>query len=401
MVGSTMTDRSVEAPFPRREYEGRVERVKARMEARGVDVLVSTEPANMAYLTGYDACSWYTPQAVVVALDLAEPLWIGREQDMACALWATHLDEDSILGYPDDHITDAERHGMDRVARELAARGLGAARVGTEDDGICLTPRGARHLRAGLPDARFVDVDGLVNWVRTVKSPAEIDVMRDAGRLALGGMRTAVEVIAPGVRECEAAAEIYRALISGTEDVGGDAPWLPTMPSGAKTVCPHLSWTDAPYPSETAVNVELGGCRHQYHVGLSRTLHLGRAPEPLRRLADATISGFHAMLARVEPGATCEGVQAAFRAEVARHGYEKTSRCGYSIGIGFPTGAWIERTASLMEGDETVLEPNMTFHLVLGMWAEESGFMFSETVAVTDGGFEALAPFDRELVVKP
>jgi Xaa-Pro aminopeptidase len=395
-----VTERATEAPFARAEYDGRVERVKARMEARDIDVLVSTEPANMAYLTGYDAWSWYTPQAVVVALDLDEPLWIGREQDAACARWATYLDERSIVGYPDDHITDVERHGMDCVARQLAECGLGAARIGTEDDGICLTPRGARHLRAGLPDARFIDADLLVNWVRTVKSPAEIDVMRDAGRLAQAGMRAAVEAIAPGVRECDAAAEIYRALIAGAPDIGGDAPWLPTMPSGAKTVCPHLSWTDAPYPSKTAVNIELGGCRHQYHVGLSRTLHLGPPPEPLRRLADATISGFHAMLERVEPGATCEQVQAAFRAEIARHGYEKTSRCGYSIGIGFPTGAWIERTASLMEGDRTVLEPNMTFHLVLGMWAAESGFMFSEVVAVTDRGFEALAPFERDLIVK-
>jgi len=396
----SLPDRTIQAPFPKAEYESRVDRVKGRMEARGIDVLVSTEPANIAYLTGYDAWSWYTPQAVVVALDLDEPLWIGREQDMACALWATHLDERSILGYSDDHITDVDRHGMDCVAGQLVARGLGAARIGTEDDGICLTPRGARHLRAGVPGASFVDADLLVNWVRTVKSPAEIDVMRDAGRLALTGMRTAVEVIAPGVRECDAAAEIYRALIAGTGDIGGDAPWRPTMPSGAKTVTPHLSWTDAPYPSETAVNIELGGCRHQYHVGLSRTVHLGPAPEPLRRLAGATVAGFHAMLERVEPGATCDEVQGAFRAEVARHGYEKTSRCGYSIGLGFPTGAWVERTASLMEGDRTVLEPNMTLHLVLGMWAAESGFMFSETVAVTEGGFEALAPFERELVVK-
>ena len=395
-----MTLRSPEVPFPKAEYEGRLERVKARMEARGLDALVSTEPANMAYLTGYDAWSWYTPQAVVVALGLDEPLWIGREQDVACALWSTHLDEASILGYGDEHITDPERHGMDRVAECLAERGLGAARIGTEDDGICLTPRGHRHLRAGLAEAEWIDADRLVNWVRTVKSPAEIAVMRDAGRLALAGMATAVESIAPGVRECDAAGEIYRALIAGARDIGGDAPWLPTMPSGAKTVCPHLSWTDARYPSRTAVNLELGGCRHQYHVGLSRTLHLGTPPDGLRRLAAVTVAGFHAMLEQVRPGAACEDVQRAFRDEVARHGYEKRSRCGYSIGIGFPTGAWIERTASLMEGDRTVLEPNMTFHLVLGMWAEESGFMFSETVAVTRDGFEPLAPFDRELLVR-
>jgi ectoine hydrolase len=396
---SRRVDRTVDTAFPKREYDQRIERVKAAMEARGVDVLVATEPANIAYLTGYDAWSWYTPQAVVVALDLDEPFWAGREQDVACALWATHLRPDNILGYPDEYITDVRRHGMDFVAQQIAARGLGAARIGTEDDGICLTPRGAWRLRDALPDARFVDADLLVNWVRTIKSSAEIDVMRRAGCLAIAGMRAAVETIAPGVRECDAAAEIYRALIRGTDGAGGDAPWRPTMPSGPKTSTPHLSWTDAPYGSNTPVNVELGGCRHQYHVGLSRTIHLGPPPDDLVRLADGTISGFHAMLERIGPGMTCDEIQATFRAAVSRHGYDKTSRCGYSIGIGFPTGAWIERTASLMAGDTTVLEPNMTFHLVLGMWAHDHGFMFSETVAVTDQGYEELAPFDRELIV--
>jgi Xaa-Pro dipeptidase len=394
-----VADVGAKTPFAQAEYERRLDGVRSSMERRGIDVMVCTEPANLAYLTGYDAWSWYTPQAVVVMRDGGEPVWIGREQDAACARWCTNLSEDSIVGYPDECITDPERHGMDAIAQLIVARGHARSTIGTEDDGICLTPRGLRHLRDGLPDARLIDADRLVNWVRIVKSEAELEVMRQAGQIAMAGMRTAVDSIAPGVRECDAAAEIYRTLIAGTPEYGGEAPWRPTMPSGPRTTTPHLSWTDSPYEPGTPVNLELGGCRHQYHVGLSRTLHLGPPPDALRTLAEATLQSFGELLARIGPGLRCEEVHQIFRESVQGHGFDKASRCGYSIGIGFPTGVWIERTASLMIGDSTVLERNMTFHVVLGMWAREQGFMFSETVAITDRGNEPLAPFDRELLV--
>jgi Xaa-Pro aminopeptidase len=387
-------------PFDREEYADRLARVLARMEDAELDALVVAEPANIAYLTGYDAWSWYTPQAVLVARSLPEPMWVGRDQDVACAHWATYLSDASIIGYPDEYITDTSRHGMDFVARVLREHGLEAARIGVEEDAIPFTPRAAQSLRAGLPNATIQNADLLVNWARTTKSDAEVDVMRQAAELALAGMSRAAAEIAPGARECDAAAAIYASLVAGSPDFAGSAPMRPTMPAGPRTDTPHLSWTDAVYEPGSPVNVELGGSRHNYHVGLSRTLYLGTPPGDLRRLADATHEAFQAMLPEIRPGRTCHEVQATFQREISRHGYEKRSRCGYSIGIGFPSAAWIERTASLMEGDQTVLEPNMTFHVVLGMWHANTSFMFSETVVVTASGCERLAPFGEHLILR-
>ena len=68
-------------PFQRSEYEQRLQRTKSRMEREGIDILLSTDPANMNYLTGYDGWSFYVPQLVVVAIDEAIPYWIGRGID--------------------------------------------------------------------------------------------------------------------------------------------------------------------------------------------------------------------------------------------------------------------------------------------------------------------------------
>ena len=53
-------------PFAKAEYESRLLRVRARMAAAGIDLLLLADPANMNYLTGYDGWSFYVPQLVAV-----------------------------------------------------------------------------------------------------------------------------------------------------------------------------------------------------------------------------------------------------------------------------------------------------------------------------------------------
>ena len=84
----------------------------------------------------------------------------------------------------------------------------------------------------------------------------------------------------------------------------------------------------------------------------------------------------------------------------AASGIEKSSRIGYAIGIGYPGPSWNERTASLQPGDQTVLEPNMTFHMIIGLWLDDWGFELSETFRVTDGAPEVFADVAREVFVK-
>src|SRR6266513_6531501 len=76
-----------------------------------------------------------------------------------------------------------------------------------------------------------------------------------------------------------------------------------------------------------------------------------------------------------------------------------SSDLGYSIGVNYPPN-WADHTASLRENDTTVMEPNMTFHLMLGMWMEGWGFELSDTFRVTETGHEVLADFPRQLFVK-
>lgn len=371
------------------------------MAKAGIEVLVVSDPANMNYLTGYDGWSFYVPQCVVLAVDADSPVWIGRGMDAAGARHTTFLDEENIIGYPDHYVQSLERHPLNFVGDRIRERGWGSRTIGVEMDAYYFTARSYAELQQSLGDARFVNGDLLVNWLRLIKSPAEIVLMREAGVIAGKVMKTAIENLEPGVRECDAVAAVYQAQMSGTEDFGGDYPAIvPMMPTGEKTSAPHLTWTDAPYEDEQMVNLELAACRHRYHCPIARTAYLGKNPPPkLVELAEHTVTGLNITLDGIRPGMRAEEVELLWRNHIAKVGLEKESRIGYAVGLNYPPD-WGEHTASLRPGDTTILARNMTFHMILGMWMDNYGFECSETFRVTETGCETFADVPRKLFVK-
>lgn len=388
------------AAFNSYEFGRRLERTKQRMADEEIDALVVTDPANMNYLTGYDAWSFYVHQAVLVLQDAAQPIWVGREMDAAAARRTTWLDDENVLAYSDDYVqSPVDKHPMDYIARVLNDRAETVGTVGTEMDAYFFTARSYHRLSEQLTAWDVVDATLLVNWVRLIKTQRELKYMREATEIVEGAMETAFDHIEPGMRQCDVAAEIYHALIRGTNLYGGDYPAIvPLMPTGKGTATPHLTWSAEPLREGEPIIFELAGCRYRYHSPLARTACVGDPPDGLERTADVIIEGMDAALAAIEPGVTCEAVEQAWRDVISAHGFEKESRIGYAMGLGYPPD-WGEHTASFRPGDETVLEPNMTFHLIPGIWLDDYGVEISESIRVTDDGVEVFSEFPRELFI--
>lgn len=390
---------SHEKPFTKSEYERRVADVKRRMSTAGLDLLICQEPASMCWMTGFDGWSFYTPQAVLVHTDEDAPLWFGRAQDAKSAHITTDLPTQNIVPFSEQLVHHPFKHPFDELCELVRERGWGRARIGVELDAHYYTARAHRHIVDGLPEAAISDSRELVNWARLVKSEAELAYMREAGRIVSATMNNALERLRPGVRQFEIIAEVYRDQISGYDDKFGDYTSLcPLIQVGEGTSTPHLTWTAEPLPDSGLVVMELGAARRHYHAPLTRTAHLGKPPDEIRRLADVIIEGGDAALASARPGATCEQVEAVWQAVLKRNGFSKESRVGYSIGLNFPPD-WGERTASLRPGDMTELETGMCFHFQSGMWLDNFGAAISEPFVVTENGGERLCNVRRELVV--
>lgn len=386
--------------FAREEYHSRLAKCRSAMAGKGIEVLIEADPANINYLTGYDGWSFQYPQAVIVTLEDEEPLWIGRGVDTGGVRLTTSISDRNILEWPDHLVDNPVEHPMEFFAAQLAQRGLGSKAIGVERDNYYFTPRSRDVLAAALPNARFVDTGRMVNWLRLVKSDAELKVMSEAAHVTVAIMAAFFKAVEPGVREGDAIGEIYRAQAAGTPDyAGGYCCVAPLMPTGAGTSTPHMTWSDRRFEAGETTYLETAGVRHRYHVPMVRAVHLGTPPQHLIDTSKAVIEGIDAALEAARPGRSCEQVEAAWRHAISRHSITKASRIGYSIGLGYPPD-WGEHTASLRSGDRTILRKNMAFHMVCGIWNRDWGLNISEPFYLSDSGAVLFANVPRELHVK-
>ncbi|MBB4566903.1 ectoine hydrolase DoeA [Rhizobium leucaenae] len=385
--------------FTRSEYADRLAKTRRAMEKAGVDLVIVTDPSNMHWLTGYDGWSFYVHQCVLVP-GSGEPIWYGRGQDANGAKRTAYLSHDNIIGYPDHYVQSTERHPMDLLSKIIEERGWANASIAVEMDNYWFTAAAYASLVKHLPNARFKDAQGLVNWQRAVKSSTELDYMRKAGRIVEAMHKRIVEKVEPGIRKSDLVAEIYDAGIRGVDGFGGDyAAIVPLLPSGADASAPHLTWDDKPMKSGEGTFFEIAGCYRRYHCPLSRTVFLGKPTQAFLEAEKATLEGMDAGLAAAKPGNACEDIANAFFAVLKKYGIVKDNRTGYPIGLSYPPD-WGERTMSLRPGDRTELQPGMTFHFMTGLWLEDMGMEITESIVITEAGVECLSNVPRKLVVK-
>ena len=386
--------------FTTEEFAERLAKTRVAMDAAGIEVLSVTDPSNMAWLTGYDGWSFYTPQCVLVGPD-GGPIWFGRYMDSIGALRTTYMPADDIIGYPDHYVMSTERHSSEYLAQKIQERGWGSLRIGVEMDGFYYSPRAHQSLVENLPEATFSDATALVNWQRSVKSAQEIVYMRIAGQIVENMHARILERMEVGMRKNDLIAEIYHASIVGTPTHGGDYPAIvPLAPTGIDATAAHLTWDDKPFERGFGTFFEIAGVHKHYHVPLCRTVFLGQPDAEWFKAEAALVASIDAGMAAAKPGNTCEDMHAAFITELRSHGYDKESRAGYGIGISYPPD-WGERNISIRPGDTTEFKPGMTIHFMPALWQTDWGMEITESLLITDDGCEALANVPRKLFIKP
>jgi ectoine hydrolase len=386
-------------PFTADEYDRRIALVRGAMDAAGIDTLFVTDPSNQAWLTGYDGWSFYVHQGVILRGE-GDPIWWGRRQDAAGARRTVWMDDDHVRGYDDHFVQSTERHPMQELAGIL--QDLGADRIGVEMDNYYFSAKAFAVMQSSLPDALFTDATAMVNWKRGVKSEPELEYMRNAARISEKIIDGLLERVEPGVPKNEVVAEIYRDAVRGVDGAWGDYPAIvPLLPSGSDAAAPHLTWDGRPFETGEATFFEISGCYRRYHAPFCRSLFLGTPPDFLKRAEAALVEGLEAGLNAARAGNRACDIANALAAPLEAAGIERGERCGYPIGLSYPPD-WGERTISLRVSDETVLEPNMTFHFMPGLWMADWGLEITESIRITENGpAECFCDRPRKMFVKP
>ena len=386
--------------FSKNEYKNRLKKVQLSMQEKGIELLISQDTANINYLTGYDAWSFYYAQCVIVHISADEPICFIRAQDAGGAFIKTYLKKENIIIYDEKYIHTWPLHPYDALVHLIKKNKWDKLKIGVEMDAHYFTAYCYEKLKHGLPNASIIDSERLVNWVRFVKSDAEIDFMKKAAVISENAMSTAMEIINPGIRQCDAVAEIQRSLFKGTSDYGGEYASITTLlPTGKGTSASHLTASDDKFKKGEATVVELSGTYKRYHAPMARTVNLGKPEKKKIDAMNATNEALEAGIEASKPGNTANDVAQNFWNVLDKYNIKKESRTGYSIGIGYPPD-WGEHTINISKGDMTILKPNVCYHMIAVMQFGDWGVEASESIRITEDGNELLCNFSRDLHVK-
>jgi Xaa-Pro dipeptidase len=373
------------------EYAARLAGVRRRMAEKDVAVLLVSAPENIFYLTGLDHWGYFAPHILIVQA-AGELVLVTRGMERVTI--ANQVRNARFEGHAD---SETAADVALRVVRDEARRG----RIGIEAWSAGLPHGLAGALKEGLPEANWIDLTGLVDDLRMVKSRPEQDYVRQAARVSDAGAAAAIVAIRAGASERHVAAECERAMI----EAGGTYPGFgPFIRSTERLGEEHTTWTDRRFAAGDAVFLELTGCVARYHAPLGRLVHVGSAPKEAHEIAAVSRDAFAAVLAALRDDALFRDVYAAWQHVVDAAGlaHYRRHHCGYLVGVGFPP-SWTggNRVTGLRSDSDLVVKTGMTFHALSWLMGTGRGdFFISNTVLLGEGGPEVLTRTPADVTVR-
>lgn len=375
----------------------RTQEFQRRLKDMGLDVALVTDESSIAYLAGF----WG-----YLGIEFGRPTFLVLKTDAAPVV-VTPLMESEMVGkmtWVETVLpwTDAGEARWENVLGK--AIGGAPKQIGVEAGSLPAIVR--NWLDERMPGTRRVDISRALGEMRTIKSPEEIAVMRQAGKIAGAMMAAAEGALAEGAPEFEAALAVINA---GTRAAAGFLTargWdafvspmihnLQVLQSGRDTSMVHRRASVKPF--EKGDPVYFCFCNmaqfKQYKLGFDRMFNIREVSEEGARVQQAAIDAQQAAIKAIRPGVTAESIAEAANEVYRARGYETGYRTGRSIGM-----AYLE-SPELKAGDKTILKPGMTFAVDGGISIDgKLGGRIGDSIVVTETGCDYLTVYPRKVVV--
>jgi len=383
-----------------------MERLTEILDRHGLEALIATREANVAYITGFRGLNhtvFETPQYAVFSRRGTGLVVTNVE---IASIVADRIDVDHVACFggflagfderPDGDVTrirdlmDSRAPSpADALASVLDALGVRQGTVGLDESR--LTPGAWQRIAARLAGHTVVPAANHFLSARRVKGPWEIECLAQGVRIAEEALNEVVAKLQPGMTEREAVTLYQSEVVKRGAD-----PVPAVIATGARTWIPLPLPTDRLLRAREVVRCDVGCVFGGYHATVARTAVAGEPSARLESAYRAVQAGLDAALAVVKPGVPASRVHAAAVEAAHAAGLERftASHIGHAIGL-----EPYERP-KLMRGVETPLETGEVLrvelrHFEMG-WA---GLHVKETVLVTRDGAHSLNRSSRGLVV--
>jgi len=350
----------------------RIETLRKKVEELGYDAYLVADgmerhyTCDIIYLTGIPA-----PHAVLL---LVNP---NGDHVLYTSVHGLKTAKQKVENECQIKAADVDQSSLELLLEDLP--GMDLERIGF----ATLSAEAYLKLAAKAKNARFIPDRDTMWKLRMIKSKEEISNIRKAAKIANEGQKTAAEVIKPGMREYEVAAEVEHTMrVLGSEDEGHRT----VLTSGPRTTLSSESGytSDRMIKEGELVVVDTGATINGYRTDLGRPYVAGRPTSKQKEIYKLVRSAWNAAFACVKPGAIGGNVDAAARKVFGEYEKHFTHAVGHGIGLTFEPPA-------LEKNSKDVLKENMTVTVEPGLYIDGfGGILVEDTTLVLKDGVEHL-----------
>lgn len=367
--------------------EERVRRAQALMEREGMDVLLILTHDDYMFFFAEDR---YQPRAIIPRDGPPTVIAFRAEaESLRSALGVEVVRVFSSVGQ--------QIHDVITVLRGIKPLRGPKLVVGVQMSWFELPVVLMSLFQRSNPNVSVVDSAPIMDELRLVKEPDELEKMRRSAECASEGMRAALAAVRVGVTENEIAAEAEYAM----RKAGATGTATPIfVNSGENSLCLHGTVGTRRIQEGDLVVVDLVPSWQGYLANLARTAVVGEPTQQQRALFEAYLAGQNAAIEAVRPGVRVSELDRVAQTEVARAGFGDDYVFGISHGIGL---RFEETPAPTIHPKHSgfVLREGMTItvgHSVLAV-PGIGGVRLEDTGRIGSSGWEPITEFPRELAI--
>ena len=348
----------------------RMTALRGALLAQSLDALVVSQPENRRYLSGFTGSAGLLLITAELSLLLTDSRYVEQAARQAADFRVVQ-------------IANSDSRQLAALLEECQLK-----RVAFESGH--LTVAHLRRWQDSAPQVDWVSSEGLVESLRMVKQPDELQAIRTAAGLADEAFSHLINNLHPGVTERQVAWELEVYMRThGASKVAFDL----IVAAGSNGAMPHATVSDREIQPGEPIVIDLGAVFDGYHSDMTRTVCLGRPDERFEEIYSVVLAAQQAAEAALRPGLTGQEVDQIARRIIDEAGFsaEFGHGLGHGVGLAIHEGPRLGQTAT------DVLQPNMVVTVEPGIYLPGwGGVRVEDLVIITAEGCEVLTGASKE-----
>ena len=337
-----------------------LEAMRAKAEGRRWAALLH-RPENLRWLSGYagEGCLFISEGIHAVLTDFRYIEAAGRQA-------------------PDFTIERTTTdHRESDIAKSLCAE-AGAEVVYVETD--YLTHDAYTALYKALDGIELAPLQGVPQQLRQVKDAGEIELIREASRIASQAFINILPRLHAGMTEIDAKIELEFEMLR----LGSEGPAFDTISAaGVNGSLPHAVPSNHVIAEGELLTLDFGATYHGYLSDITRTVAFGKISPELRAIYDTVHDAQQLALDAIKPGKRCCDID-----KVAREYIDARYPGAFGHSLGHGVGLFIHEQPRVSFNDPTVLLPGHVVTVEPGVYIPGvGGCRIEDTVIMTSDGY--------------